>query len=126
MSGNIQVIKVAISTDGSGDFTDVTQHAFGKLLQMYLDVGDIAASFGLTITGLRTGMPVIAATGIAQADALWAPRQATHDKALAASLFAAAGEPVEDYFYLNEALTVTVASGGANKAGTLYLFVGDL
>lgn len=53
------------------------------------------------------------------------PRQPTHDNVGAASLFAAAGEPVEDYIVAaHEKLKIVVAAGGVSKSGKFFIKVG--
>jgi hypothetical protein len=60
----------------------------------------------------------------ANASAAWHPRQPTHDAVGAASLYAAAGEPVESDFPIDGPITITVAAGGDTKTGLFHFWVG--
>ena len=120
-------IIVAVTTDAAGDFTTDTIPVEGRVLQYrYIPDGSapLATGADLTITGKDTGLVVAAQTNIGTSAFTKAPRQAVHDTGGVASLYAAAGEPVEDYIWVNEALTVTVAQGGDTLSGTIHIWVG--
>lgn len=52
------------------------------------------------------------------------PAKATHDTVGAASLYAAAGEPVEDHIWAgNDRVQIVVASGGDSKSGSFEVVV---
>lgn len=117
--------KVVILTDADGDFVQDTPFLSGRILQMWYDFGNLDNTLDLTITGAATGMPIISFSNIPAADRFIAPRQPTHDKdTWVASLYAGAGEPVEDYIWVHEQLTVLVAQGGNIQTGDLHIWVG--
>ncbi len=118
---NVKTVTIPVTTDGAGDFSTTTPHVSGKFLQMRYVFGTLAATLDLDIVGTTTGTIYVNHDNIPAANATFAYRQPTQDVAGAASLYAAAGEPVEDYIYVNEELTVTVAGGGATASGTIYL-----
>lgn len=123
----IQRVRVAVTTDASGAFTVDTPEVSGRILSIrYVPAAsnDLDANWDLDIVGKNTGIVVANIDNISAAAITWAPRQPTCDVAGAASLYAAAGEPVEDYIWVKEALTVTVAQGGNVQSGTIFLTVG--
>jgi len=123
----VRLITVNIATDGSGAFTQKTPEINGNLLQMrYVVDGTtpLPNTADLSITGTQTGISYFSTTDVGSSSFTKAIRQATHDTAGVASLYAAAGEPVEAEMAVAEQLTVTVANGGDTKVGTLYLWVG--
>jgi hypothetical protein len=125
----ISLHTVAITTDGSGDYTQATCDIAGAILQYrYVPDGTspLATGADLDIVGSTTGLVVVNQDNIGTSAFTKAPRQATHDDTGAASLYAAAGEPVESFIYVcGESLTVTIAEGGDTKSGTLYLWTGS-
>ena len=121
----VQMIKIDIAVDGSGDFTTDTPHVEGRFLQYFLDYGDTATGADLDIVGKVSGQIIVNHDSLGTADIQRAPRQPTHDKAGAASNYSSTNsEPVEDYYYVNEELIVTIANGGDTKVGVLYLWIG--
>lgn len=120
---------IDITTDAAGDFSAATVDIEGAILQMrYVKAAanDLDANWDLTIAGTKTGLPIAAIVNITAATQGWAPRQATHATDGTASLYAAAGEPVEAPIYVGgESLTVTVADGGNVQSGTLYIWTGQ-
>lgn len=124
----MQLIKVAITTDAAGAFSSsVTVPTNGGRLAQYRYVPAVAnldTGADLTVSGATSGIVYIAQTDIGTSAFTKAPRQPTHDTAGAASLYAAAGEPVEGYIFVGgEPLSIVVAQGGDTKSGTLYLWV---
>ena len=84
---------------------------------------DLDNTLDLTITCEKSGAAVLTLTDQA-GSATFAPRQPTHDTIGAASLYAAAGEPVEALIPIaGERLKVIVAQGGAAKSGALHVYV---
>lgn len=127
---HVQLITVPILTSSGGAFSVSmpVQAGGGRLLQYrYVPHGSVPLDTGadLDIVGSRTGMVYANQDDIGTAAFTKAPRQPTHDASGAASLYAATGEPVEDFIYVGgEPLTITISGGGNAKQGTLYLFVG--
>ena len=119
----IKLVTVPFTTDASGDFSTTISNAAGEFLQARYDRGNVATGADITVVGATTGLSLLALVDAGTADITRAPRQPIHDTAGVASLYAAAGEPVEDFIYVGgEQLTVTVAQGGNTTSGTLYLW----
>ena len=120
---------VAVTTDASGDFTATTPDVSGSIEWVrYVPAAsnDLDANWDLDIVGSVTGVVVLGITNITAAAQTWAPRQATHGVDGTASLYAAAGEPVEDKVRVHgEALDITVADGGNVQSGTIYILEGN-
>lgn len=125
----VDLHRIDITTDSSGDFTINTVDIFGAVLQYrYVPDGTspLATGADLTIAGGTTGIVVASQTNIGTSAFTKAPRQATHATDGTASLYAAAGEPVEDCIWVaGEHLTVTIAQGGDTKSGTLWIWTGE-
>lgn len=123
----INLVTVAITTDASGNFSAPVQ-ANGRLLQYrYVPDGSTPLDTGadLDIIGATTGFIYINQDDIGTSAFTKVPRQPTHDNTGAASLYAGAGEPVEDFMWIGgEQLTVTIANGGNTLSGKLYMWIG--
>lgn len=121
----IRLVTCSILTASDGSFSKAIV-ASGKLLQYrYVPHASTPLDTGadITVVGDTTGLVFINQTNIGTSAFTKSPRQATHDTAGAASLFAAGGEPVEGFLYAGgEDLTLTVAQGGDTKSGKLYLW----
>lgn len=122
---NVSIVRADILTDGTGAFSKKLLQVNGKLLQIRYVHTDLANGWGLSVVDDESGLVLVSATGLGQASFTRAPRQPTHDTALAASLFAAGGEPVESGIYMCGQPTVTVSSGGDTKQGKLFMWFGN-
>lgn len=108
---------VPVTTDGSGDSTDYTPNLTGKISHIIYTKTDFANGVDFTITAEATGETIWTESDV-NASKTVAPRQATHSNVGVASLYAAAGEPVEAPICLdNDRVKIVVASGGATKTG---------
>lgn len=118
---------VSVTTDSNGDGTGYTPVVSGRILQVqYVKAGsgNFADGVDFVLTGEDTGQVIWDEDNV-NASAIRAPRQATHDTVGVASLYAAGGEPVEDYVYLaSERVKIVVANGGNAKSGTFYITLG--
>lgn len=84
----------------------------------------MATGADLDITGEITGVVISNQDNIGTVAFTKATRQATHDEAGAALLFAGAGEPVEaPVAVAGERLKVVIAQDGNVLSGTLYIWV---
>lgn len=114
-------------TDAAGAATYYTPVVTGRVLSVqYVKAGSGNYTDGVdfTITAETTGQGIWTESNV-NASAIRAPRQPTHDAVGAASLYAATGEPVEDYIYLaQERVKIVLASGGDTKTGTFYITIG--
>lgn len=115
---NITRITFDIATDGSGDYSGNSFQVEGAFLQLLFANTDLATGWDLTIVGADSGITLFDGTNLGTSDFTKAPRQAAHDTAGTDTLY-------DDFIYVNERLTVTVAQGGATKTGTLYLWFGS-
>lgn len=125
---SIQLIKVSVTTDASGDFASTIQPRDGRLLQ-YRYVPDastpLATGADLDVVGGTTGFVYVNQDDIGTSAFTKAPRQPTHAADGTASLYASTGEPVEDHMYVaGEPLDVTVAQGGNALSGVIYFWFG--
>lgn len=124
----VQRIPIAVLTDGSGAFTGYSDVVEGRILQVrYVPDGSTPLDTGadVTITGEQSGVSILAQSNIGTSAYAVAPRQATHDQAAAASLYAGSGEPVETEIVVGqERIKLVIAQGGAAKAGTFHIYVG--
>lgn len=118
-----QVHTVAITTIADGSATAYTPVVTGRVSTIVYTKDDFAAGVDFAITteatlqGLWTESDVNASKTVA-------PRQPTHDAIGAASLYAAAGEAVEDDIYVvNERIKFVIASGGDTKSGTFRVIM---
>ena len=128
MMDSINLVTVAVTTDASGDFSATLNAAPGRFLQMqYTPDGSSPLDTGadIDLAGTTSGFVYLNHDNIgttAYAKSIRYPVSALDGSA---SLYAGAGEPVEDYGYVGgESLTFTVASGGNAKAGTFYFWFG--
>lgn len=115
---------VTITTDSSGDAEFYTPVVTGLVKTIRYVKTDFADGVDFTITAEDTGETIWTDTNINASETV-APRQATHDTAGDASLYAAAGEPVEDHIHLVlDRVKIVVASGGDTKVGTFHVVIG--
>lgn len=115
---------IALTTDGSGDVTGYSPVVTGRILSVIYDKTDFADGVDFTITLEDTGENIWTEANV-NAATVRAPRQATHGVDGSASLFAAAGEPVESWIVaVNDRVKVVVAQGGDTKSGNIVIIVG--
>lgn len=119
--------SIAITTAADGTATAYSPMITGRILNViYAKPGTdpLADTVDMTITLEATGQAVLSKDNVSASFAL-APRQATHDVAGVASLYAAGGEPVEDHIYAaTDRVKVVLAQGGDSKDGTIIIIVG--
>lgn len=118
--------KATVTTAADGTVTAYTLRISGKLHSVsYVKPGAASYTDGVdfTITRELTGESIWTEANV-NASASRYPRVPTHDGVGAASLFAAAGEPVEDRIGLgNERIKIVLAQGGNAKVGAFYFLV---
>lgn len=116
---------VPFTTDGSGDASVVTgSRVNGRVLLVVYEYDDALTGADFTITGAETGTAVVTITNAGTSDAQWAPRQATHSAAGAASSYDGSNAVLDYVWLADEAISVVVADGGVSKSGTLTFIVG--
>ena len=115
------VVDITTIADQSGE--GYTPPVTGKLIDIQYIKDDFTNGVDFTVSGEDTGRQFWRQDNV-DASAVVAPRQPTHDYTGTASLYAGQGEPVEDYFVLdNERIKVAVATGGASKGGQFLITV---
>jgi len=120
----IQRHTVAVTTDANGDSEDFTSEPInGKLSQIIYTKDDFDAGVDFTITAEATGRSLWVDTDVNASETV-APRIPTHDTAGDASLYAGAGEAVEDKICLaNERIKIVTDEGGNIKSGTFDFII---
>ena len=112
--------SIAITTIADGSATGYVEIDQGRLSQIRYVKTDYTDGVDFAITLEATGEVVWTGTNV-NASVTIAPRQATHDVLGAASLYAAAGEPVEDYIAIaKDRIKIVIAQGGDTKSGTFH------
>lgn len=120
--------SVTVTTDASGDATaflpsESGKSLTGRIITIIYDKDDFANGVDFDVTMEGTGETVWDEDDV-NASKTVAPRQATHDTAGAAALYADAGEAVNDYIVAaNDRVKIVVASGGNAKSGTFTVVV---
>lgn len=118
-----RLATVAVTTAADGTATAYSNALNGKVnrIAYVKDTFDNGVDF--TITVERTAENLWTESNV-NASAVKAPRTPTHDGVGAASLYAAAGEPVEDKIVLAEdRVKIAIAQGGNVKAGTFHIYL---
>lgn len=116
--------RLTITTDASGDATAYSPTVTGRVLAIVYTKTDYDNTADFTISAEATAETIWQESNV-NASAVRAPRQPTHDTVGAASLYAAAGEPVEDFIYLaNDRVKFVIAQGGNTKSGQFDLLIG--
>lgn len=117
-------LSVTVTTDGSGDATSYSDPIpYGVLSQVRYVKTDYANGVDFTITSEATGETLWTQANV-NASATVAPRQATHDTAGVATLYAAAGAAVLDKIALaDDRIKIVVAQGGASKTGAFHFLL---
>ena len=125
-----RAITETVTTDASGAATAYIPGAndarlSGKIINVIYNKTDYDDGVDFTITTETTAQGVWTESDV-NASKTVAPRQPTHDNVGAASLYAAAGEAVEDYIHLcAERLKIVIAQGGNAKSGSFTLILAD-
>ena len=121
-------VAVAVTTNASGAATAYSEVVNGRILTIvYAPHASTPLDTGadVTVTTETTAQSVWAESDIGTSALARSPRQATHGTDGSASLFAAGGEPTEDYIWAaGERIKVVVAQGGNVKSGTFTFIVG--
>ncbi len=112
---------VTVTTDASGDATAYSPVLSGRLSQIRYVKTDFADGVDFTITAEGTGETLWTDTNINASETV-APRQAVHDTAGAALLYAAGGTAQTDKIVLAaDRVKIVVAQGGNVKTGTFHI-----
>lgn len=116
--------SVTVTTIADGSATAYTSENYnGRIVKVIYTKDDYDDGVDFTITTETTGQNVWVESDV-NASAAVLPREATHDTVGAASLYAAAGEAVEDYIRMvDERLQIVIGSGGNVTNGAFRLIV---
>lgn len=116
---------VSVTTDGSGDATVYSTQTFGTVVAVrYVPHAStpIDGAGTLVVTDNSTGLQVLSVTLGSSSRDFW-PRAFTVTTTGAVALYAGGGSNVLDLVPVAGAVKVVVASGGATKSGTVYIYV---
>ena len=114
---------VTLTTTSGGAATGYTPVITGRISQIRYVKDDFANGVDFTITAEATGETIWTQLDV-NASVTVAPRQPTHDTAGVASLYAAAGEPVEAPIVLaQDRVKIVIAAGGDTTTGTFHVIV---
>ncbi len=114
---------VSVLTDGAGVATAYSQVLTGKIISIRYVKTDFTDGVSFTITAEATGETIWAQAAV-NASTTVAPRQAVHDPAGAAALFAAGGTALRDHIVLaKDRVKVDIAGGGTAHTGTFHIIV---
>ena len=115
--------EVTLTTDASGDVTGYTPVVSGRISAVIYTKTDFDNGVDFVVTGELTGQTIWSENNV-NASKTVAPRQPIHDTAGVVSLYAAAGEPVEDHIVVaQERIKIVVAQGGNVKTGQVTVIV---
>lgn len=115
-----------ILTSAAGAWSQTVQLRPGKFTQYrYVPDGTSPLDTGadLDIVGAQSGFVYVNQDNIGTSAFQKLPRYATADETGTASLYAAAGEPVEGIMVVAEPITATIANGGNALKGVLYVWI---
>ena len=114
---------MTVTTAADGSATAYSEVLTGKLSQIRYVKTDFANGVDFTITAEATGETLWAQLDV-NASVTVAPRQATHNTAGVAALYAAAGTAVNDLIALaNDRIKIVIASGGNVTTGTFHIIL---
>lgn len=117
---------VTVTTDADGNGTGYTPIMTGRIINVIYNkdgTTPFADGVDVTVTLESTGQTVWQESNV-NASKTVAPRQATHATDGTASLYAGAGEPVEDHIVVaGDRVKIVVAQGGNTKTGTFIAIV---
>lgn len=115
---------VELTTAADESATGYSPVVTGRVLAIHYVKDDFANGVDFTITSEVTGQGIWTESDV-NASASRAPRQPTHGQDGSASLYAATGEPVEDYIALaQDRVKIVIANGGVAKSGSFILVIG--
>ena len=110
-------LTINVTTAADGTATVLSDKFSGRIVSVHYIKTNFDNGVDFTIT-LDTTLQNVWVESNVDASANRAPRQATHDTVGVASLYAAAGEPVEDLVRAaDEKVKIVIAAGGNAKTG---------
>ena len=121
----VQGEALTVTTAADGSATAYTANIYnGRVLQVRYVKSNYSNGVDFDVTAEGSGAVIWDQDNV-NASATICPRQATSDTLGVASLYAAGGEPVEDYVWVrDERIKVVLASGGNATSGVFHFMVG--
>ena len=121
----VQGEALTVTTAADGSATAYTANIYnGRVLQVRYVKSNYSNGVDFDVTAEGSGAVIWDQDNV-NASATICPRQATSDTLGVASLYAAVGEPVEDYVWVrDERIKVVLASGGSATSGVFHFMVG--
>ncbi len=115
--------EVTITTAADGTGTGYTEVIRGLIQAIRYVKTDYADGVDFTITAEGSSLTIWDEDNVNASKTVY-PRAATCDTVGVASLYAAAGEPVEDHIPVSEErVKIEIAQGGSGKIGTFHVYV---
>lgn len=118
----LRQITVPIATDGSGNFTTVSEgvnERVGLLHAVYITKGTLADTAVVTLTDLATGQAILTSPAVT-ASVLYQPRLPTHTAA-GVVVSGVVDRPAIAF----GGFSIAVATGGNSKAGSVLITIDD-
>jgi hypothetical protein len=116
---------VAAVGDAAGDGTFYSPYLTGKIEAIQYVKTDYADGVDFTITSESTGETIWTESNV-NAAVIKHPRPGTHSNVGAASLYAAAGQAVNDKVVLGrDRVKIVIASAGVSKTGSFTITTSD-
>lgn len=116
---------VNVTTAADGSYTGYSPYVSGKLCAIHYIKTDFADGVDFTITAEATGETLWTEANV-NAAKVCRPRGATHSNVGVASLYAAAGEAVNDLIRLSrDRVKIVLAQGGNAKLGQFQIVMED-
>lgn len=119
-------IQASFTTDASGDVTvGVIGAAYGKVVAVYFDAGDLDTGADITLRDQRTGFAILTLTNAGTADRIIRPTVNLSLQDGAAVAAAATSTDVYRDLFVAGKLSLVVAQGGNAKSGKLDIVVDE-
>lgn len=125
--GKLRAVDVTVTTDGSGDAVGTFADVHGKFINGYVVAliytkDDFTDGVDFDVVAANTGLVILDQDNV-NASAVWYPRAQVHGTNGVAAVRTSNNEPVTDgrIPICSEAVTWTVANGGAAHTGKLTL-----
>jgi len=121
----IRRFTVPVTTASDGSATVYSPYLSGYIHEIHYVKTNFTDGVDFTITAEATGRTIWTESNV-NAAAVKAPRQATHNTAGVAALYASAGEAVNDRIALGrDRVKIVIASGGNATTGSFTILVDD-
>lgn len=119
MAGRIIELAVELTTDASGDAVVTTRKVTGKVRRVAVEYGTLEGTTTVDITEDSPAAPAVLSLSASNTDAVYPNIKQGVTNTSGAAIASTYG----DIYLADVGLTVTVASGGNAKTGTVYIQV---